>query len=213
MKKIGQIVKQQEENNRSSNLPEKQEWLDNKKQEIIAAHGNIKEFGIRFNPDIQIAAASNLERSFFGEAPTLRQLEYAYGIKGVRAWFSIQLENLNKFTGVSNKMTFEQMQMLTDVIVTKAPYLKASEILVFFHKFKSGDLGEFYGNVDPLKLTGAFGQFLAWRSTEIDKIKTRRDAERRDRGREESFKNAITREEYERMKDENKADKQETSEG
>ena len=87
-------------------------------------HGDAKEFALRFNPDIQVSCALNLEKSLTGNAPTLRQLEYAYGVKAIRAWFSIQLENLNKFVGVNNKMTVEQMQMLADIFIVKVPYLK-----------------------------------------------------------------------------------------
>ena len=194
-------------------MPEKQVWLDKKKAQIIATHGDVKEFGVRFNPDIQIAAASNLERSLLGDAPTLRQLKHAYDIKGVRAWLSIQLENLNKFVGVSNKMTFEQMQMVSDVILDKTPYLKASEMLVFFHKIKCSDLGDFYGSVDPQKITKALNEFLKWRSLELDKLHQRRREERREEKRREWLENGITREEYERRKGENKSNKQETSEG
>lgn len=194
-------------------MPERQAWLDKRKDEIIALHGDAKEFALRFNPDIQVSCALNLEKSLTGNAPTLRQLEYAYGVKGIRAWFSIQFENLNKFVGVANKMTVEQMQMLADIFIVKVPYLKASEILVFFHKFKSGDLGELYGSVDPLKLSTSLNEFLKWRSLELDRLHQRLREERRAKQHKEWLENAITREEYERRKDENKADKQETSEG
>ena len=213
MEKIGEIAKQQIEKDKSCNLPERQAWLDKRKDEIIALHGDAKEFALRFNPDIQVSCALNLEKSLTGNAPTLRQLEYAYGVKGIRAWFSIQFENLNKFVGVANKMTVEQMQMLADIFIVKVPYLKASEILLFFYKFKSGDLGDLYGSVDPLKISTALNEFLKWRSLELDKLHQRLREERRAKQHKEWLENAITREEYERMKDENKADKQETSEG
>ena len=210
MKKIGEIAKQQIEKEKSCNLPERQAWLDKRKDEIIALHGDAKEFALRFNPDIQVSCALNLERSLTGNAPTLRQLEYAYGVKGIRAWFSIQLENLNKFVGVANKMTVEQMQMLADIFIVKVPYLKASEILLFFYKFKSGDLGELYGSVDPLKLSTSLNEFLKWRSFELDKVYQRQREEKRRLDIEHRKINAITREEYEEKKA--KANKQEASE-
>ena len=210
MEKIGEIAKQQIEKDKSCNLPETQVWLDKRKDEIIALHGDAKEFALRFNPDIQVSCALNLEKSLTGNAPTLRQLEYAYGVKGIRAWFSIQLENLNKFVGVANKMTVEQMQMLADIFIVKVPYLKASEILLFFYKFKSGDLGELYGSVDPLKLSTSLNEFLKWRSFELDKVYQRQREEKRRLDIEHRKINAITREEYEEKKA--KANKQEASE-
>lgn len=178
-------------------MPETQGWLDKRKAEIIALHGDAKEFALRFNPDIQVSCALNLEKSLTGNAPTLRQLEYAYGVKAIRAWFSIQLENLNKFVGVNNKMTVDQMQMLADIFIVKVPYLKASEVLLFFYKFKSGDLGELYGSVDPLKLATSLNAFLRWRSFELDKVYQRQREEKRRIDIENSKKNAITMEEYE----------------
>lgn len=204
MEKIGEIAKQQIEKDKSCNLPERQVWLDKRKDEIIALHGDAKEFALRFNPDIQVSCALNLERSLTGNAPTLRQLEYAYGVKSIRAWFSIQLENLNKFVGVNNKMTVEQMQMLADIFIVKVPYLKASEILLFFYKFKSGDLGELYGSVDPLKLSTSLNEFLKWRSFELDKVFQRQRAEKRAIDLENSKQNGITREEYEQLKERDK---------
>lgn len=200
MEKIGEIAKQQIGKGKSCNLPERQVWLDKRKDEIIAIHGDAKEFALRFNPDIQVSCALNLEKSLTGNAPTLRQLEYAYGVKSIRAWFSIQLENLNKFVGVSNKMTVEQMQMLADIFIVKVPYLKASEILLFFYKFKSGDLGELYGSVDPLKLSTSLNEFLKWRSFEHDKVHQRQKEEKRRIDIENSKINGITREEYEEKK-------------
>jgi len=208
MKKIGEIAKY--ENNKLSNSQEKQVWLESRKSEIIALYGSAKQFGIKFNPDIQVSCARNIERSLLGNAPTLRQLEYAYEIKAVRVWFAAQLENLNKFTGVSNKMSVEQMQMLADIFIVKVPYLKASEILLFFYKFKSGDLGELYGSVDPLKLSTSLNEFLKWRSFELDKVYQRQREEKRRIDIENSKINGITREEYEEKKA--KTDKQKTSE-
>ena len=71
------------------------------------------------------------------------------------------------------------MQMLADIFIVKVPYLKASEILLFFYKFKSGDLGELYGSVDPLKLSTSLNEFLKWRSFELDKVYQRQREEKR----------------------------------
>ena len=193
MGNIGEISRQKIEKDKSCNLPEPQLWLDKRKNEIIALHGDAKEYALRFNPDIQVSCALNLERSLTGNAPTLRQLEYAYGVKSIRAWFSIQLENLNKFVGVANKMTVQQMQMLADIFIVKVPYLKASEILLFFYKFKSGDLGELYGSVDPLKLSTSLNEFLKWRSFELDKVYQRQREVKRRLDIENRKVNGITR--------------------
>ena len=61
MEKIGEIAKQHRER-QIMQLAREQVWLDKRKDEIIALHGDAKEFALRFNPDIQVSCALNLEK-------------------------------------------------------------------------------------------------------------------------------------------------------
>ena len=181
-----------------------------KRETIIKRYGTAQEFAVSFNPDIQAKCAANVERSLTGEAPTIRQLLATYTHKQMTVWLMGHFENLNAFVGVKSKMEYEQMTMLADIILIEYPYLKASEILLFFFYFKGGKFGELYGTVDPLKVTVALHEFLKWRSIELDKIYQKQRAEKRRIDMENSRENAITREEYEEKKA--KANKQEASE-
>ncbi len=171
-----------------------------KREAIIERYGSAQEFAVSFNPDIQAKCAANVERSLTGEAPTLRQLLATYTHKQMTVWLMGHFENLNAFVGVKEKMEYEQMAMLADIILIEYPYLKASEILLFFFYFKAGKFGELYGSVDPLKITVALNSFLQWRAKELDKIEEKRKEQKRLQDRQESLANGITRGRFYRRK-------------
>ena len=163
-------------------------------------YGDGHSFALAFNPSVQIKCAMNIERSLTGDAPTIRQLLYTYQLPHLQVWIMAQLEDLNEYAGVKNKMTMAQMKDLGNAIILKSKYLKASEILLFFHKLKAGDFGGFFGVVDPQKVGEYLNAFIDWRSQTLDKVKNRRAQEERERKREEWQRTGITREEYEKRR-------------
>ncbi|MDR1623954.1 MAG: hypothetical protein LBS04_03170 [Tannerellaceae bacterium] len=50
----------------------------------------------------------------------------------------------------------DRQRELAGLIRTEYPFLKASEVLLFFHRLKCGRYGRFYGVVDALFITSAF---------------------------------------------------------
>lgn len=166
------------------------------KNDIIKRYGNAAQFAITFNPDLQIKCAQNIERTFTGNAPTIGALKTAYSENQVRVWVLAQLENLNSFSGAKNKMNPQQMMMLSDIILTDYFYLKASELLLFFHQFKSGKYGELYGSVDPLRVSNALLEFAEYRREELFRIESAIERERRRVEEEQRFANALTYEEW-----------------
>ena len=103
-----------------------------------------------FTPDLQIAAARHPERTYTGTAPTLATIAVGYGEPVAIVWICIQLENVNLFAGVKEKMPVSRQKELSALILTEYPFLKASEILLFFHRLKCGRYGRFYGSVDGI---------------------------------------------------------------
>ena len=71
-------------------------------------------------------------------------------------------------------------------------YLKISELMLFFHWFKSGKFGRFYGSVDPLVITTSLRDFMKERVRVIEKY----EQEQREKAEEESRKRKISWEEY-----------------
>ena len=181
-------------------MPEVSGWLAVKKNEIMQRYGDAHSFALMFNPSVQIKCAMNIERSLTGDAPTIRQLLYTYQIDHLQIWVMAQLEDLNEYVGVKNKIATAQMKELANMIIVKSDYLKASEILLFFHKLKAGDFGGFFGVVDPQKVGEYLNAFKNWRSMELDKVQSKQAQERRERERKEWESTCMTREEFENLR-------------
>ena len=173
MARINEILTKKNECNTLQTSQNGQAWLSIKRNEILAKYPTFEDFAKVFNPSLQFKVAENVEYSIKANTPTIRQLKATYSIDQLKLWLSAQLENLNQYTGVKSKMSGEQMEMLAEVMLTNNQYLKSAEILLFFHKLKSGHFGKFYGNVDPMEIVSFMNDFLKWRSGEIDKIKQR----------------------------------------
>lgn len=129
-------------------------------------YGDAQSFLSIFTPDLQIAAARHPERTYTGTAPTLATIAVGYGEPVAIVWICIQLENVNLFAGVKEKMPVSRQKELSALILTEYPFLKASEMLLFFHQLKCGRYGRFYGSVDALTITTSLLQFMDERRKE-----------------------------------------------
>lgn len=107
-------------------------------------------------------------------------------------WLIPQLYDLSEYCGVKDKLEGKSLEECASVIASEFYYLKVSELMLFFHRFKSGRYGKLYGSVDPLAITTSLREFLKERAREIERRKSMEmEAEER-----ESRKNAISRDEY-----------------
>lgn len=163
-------------------------------------YGDSENFLKQFNPDKQILASKNLERSYLGIAPTLTTVVNAYGYDVLEVWIMAQLENLNDFCGANVKIEIPQMSNLVKIIFSEYYYLKISELLLFFYRLKAGEYGHFYGSIDPQKITVALLEFKRRRIAEIQYYELKKQNEEKNKLREEWAKNSVTREQYEQMK-------------
>ncbi len=134
----------------------------------------------------------NSEICFFGDYPTLAEVKVSYGSNAPVMWLIPQLYNLSEYCGCKEKLQGAPLEECASVIATYFYYLKVSEFMLFFHRFKSGIYGRFYGSIDPLIITTSLRAFLKERLFAYE----RREQEQRDRQREEDRKNAATWEEY-----------------
>lgn len=176
---------------RQASLPE-----DSRKTMLLAKYGDRETFLRTYNPDTQITVCADRERCFMGDYPTLAELRRAYGDSVPAVWLIPQLLDLSEFCGCRNKLSGKPLEQCADVIAAEFYFLKVSELMLFFQRFKSGRYGVFYGSVDPLVITTSLRAFLAERNVEIGHYE---EAER-DRQEREHRKNAISYEEYLRRK-------------
>lgn len=134
---------------------------------LLTAHSDLKSFMLTFNPDLQLACARNEERAYFGTAPMLVVMNQAYHETAAEQWLIPQLIDLCAYCGVKEKLNERQLKQLACIIVTEYGELKATEVMLFFHKFKSGNYGQFFGSVDPLIIMQALKKFLKERDRMI----------------------------------------------
>lgn len=76
--------------------------------------------------------------------------------------------DMYKFAGVKEKPSFQQVMELAVMIRVEYYYFRASELLLFFFKFKSGEYGTFYGVVDPMVIMAALIDFKAYRRQQLE---------------------------------------------
>ena len=158
-----------------------------------------RDFFLAFNPDRQQDICKNAEQCYFGEYPTLGQIK-AYGENAPSVWLVAQLYDLSEYCGCKDKLSKRQYEQCAGVIAQEFSFLKVSEVMLFFHRFKSGRYGKFYGAVDPLTIGLALRNFLDERSYAIQ----RKESELRARQRElwsssaVSHAEAVNSEEYQR---------------
>ena len=145
-----------------------------------------------YHPDYLFRKQVSIEDCFFGNYPTLSELGAQFDKKFPAAWLMLHLNDLSEFCGCKEKLQGHPLQQCASVISTEFYFLKISELMLFFHRFKSGRYGRFYGSVDPLVITTSLRDFLKERIRAYDE-REKAEKEKADR---EAAKNAITWKEY-----------------
>ena len=107
------------------------------------------------------------------------------------------LYNLSEYCGCRDKLEGKPLEECAFVIATEYYYLKVSELMLFFHRFKTGSYGRFYGSVDALVITTSLREFIRERGVAIE----RHDQEVREKEEAEHCKRVISYEEYLRRKE------------
>ena len=166
--------------------------MQQKSNEITKAYGDRDKFLVTFNPDLQQDICGDSDLCFFGGAPTLAQINATYGSQTAAMWLVPQLYNLSEFCGCKDKLEGRPLEECASVIAGEFFYLSVTELMLFFHRFKSGRYGRFYGTVDPLVITTSIRVFLNERVSAY--IEHEKEEERR-KDRESSQK-SITWKDY-----------------
>lgn len=162
----------------------------------LARYGDRENFMCLFNPDRQVEFSEHPDRCHFGSAPTLGTLKLAYGKNMPTSWLVPQLLNLSEYCGCKGKLTDAQLEECARVIANEYFYLKTTELMLFFSRFKAGRYGRFYGNVDPMVITSALVVFRRERAEAI----ARHEAEEREKERKRQASEAISYEEHMKRK-------------
>ena len=150
-----------------------------------------------YNADFLARRQMKQEECFFGDYPALSELDRQFNGRFSAAWLMFHLHDLSEYCGCKEKLSGRVLKQCASVIATEFHYLKVSEVMLFFHWFKTGRYGRFYGSVDPLVITTSIRDFLKERATAYE----RHEREERERKREEERKDAVSWEEYCKMQE------------
>lgn len=165
------------ENEKYRPMPEKRSPIGDV---VLKKFGSAVDFVKRFNPDCQIKFALNKNIAYTSPYPSLAAIREAYTVDQVNLWIIAQLENLNRFCGVKEKMDMQQMVETAFLIQSKCYYFKVSELMLFFHELKSGTFKGFYGVIDPIVITSAINEFKLIRAKEIEQYeRVKKELERK----------------------------------
>jgi len=159
---------------------------------LVKKHGSKENFLTEFNPDLQKSICGKIDDCYFGDYPTLSMLKEGYGENTPVVWLLPQLYNLSEYCGCREKLKGASLEDCANVIAIEFNFLKVSELMLFFHRFKSGYYDRFYGSVDPLIITKSLHKFLSERAAAYAEFE--KELERKKY--EEWKKTAITWEEY-----------------
>lgn len=160
-------------------------------------YGNIPNFLKRCNPSFQSYYIDNPILAFRQEAPTLALLKQSFNNDITTAWLMPEIQSVSEFCGCKDKFTKDQLEETARLIASAYPWLKVSELLLFFGWLKLGRYGKFYGCLDPMVITTALQDFIRERSIYIDRL----DQQKREKEAEEDRKKPrYTRAEWEEMK-------------
>lgn len=118
---------------------------------------SFNDFSEALNPDMQVYFADE-RKAILSDYSTLEMIEMAYGRNKAVEWLVAQLTDLNTFCGIIN-MRDDQISKLAKIIYADNKKMKFSEIMLFFFRFKGGNYGHFYGNVEPMVITCALKDF------------------------------------------------------
>lgn len=180
-------------------LPQSSHALQQRSKDIIAAYGQREQFLASFNPDMQRIVANDSALCYFGDIPTLSQINEAYGRHTAVMWLVPQLYDLSEYCGCREKLQGKPLEQCADIIASEYHYLKVTELMLFFHRFKVGKYGRFYGSVDPLVITTALRDFITERAIAYETHENQQNQARM----EEYKAKAISYEEYKQRRNNN----------
>lgn len=166
-----------------------------------AKYPTFQHFCERFSKQNVAAGAQHPTKCITCSAPTLTDINLAYGDGNSIAWLIYHLTFFQENINVPNKMTKYQIETCAQSIFENYHHLKATEIMLFFARLAGGMYPvDWHGYITPSKIVSALREhFMPWRNNLLYKI----DQQERERKAKEDAKiPVVTFEEWKRMKQE-----------
>lgn len=171
---------------------------------LLAKYPTSLELLKDYSPDLQtkIALRGHTAGSLAlnKQIPSLALVRRVYGEETAKIWIETQIVVLSDNTEVKVKLTEEQTMKLSSLILAFFYHLNLGELAYFFGRLRSGAYGKFYGSITQDSITSALRAYEKERMTEISEIESKRQQEIMWNKREKWAREAVSREEYERLK-------------
>ena len=184
------------------------EGLKSRQVALLRQYPDPIELMVKYNLDLQakiIRTGKTIGEIAQNSAiPSLGLLNACYGDMMPIEWLKTQIGSLNDYAENGNGITPEQLNELSSLIFAEYYYLNLAEICLFIARFKLGHYGEFYGAIGPMKIAKALRQFMTDRRIECERWERQKDERDKAIQREKWEKEAITREQYLKLKADNK---------
>ena len=137
--------------------------LNSEARGALERYGSRTKFLTTFrfdNLNVHVAPAT-LDRCFFGAAPSLVNVDNAFGDGTAEEWLSYMLVAISQQCGARTKLDTFQLRNLARLFRTWHYDLKVTELEVFFSRLIGGHYGRYaYDSVDPqLIMAAALWQF------------------------------------------------------
>ncbi len=126
----------------------------------------------QYSPDLQgILDGRVRDISLIAERtdiPTLCDISSAYRNQGVAVdWLKTQLEVVNDFANVQQRLTTEQLMAIGEQIFSLYPDISLLEFILFCGRLRRGRYEKWYGAVDGQKILISLDAFMEDRRTDL----------------------------------------------
>jgi len=151
--------------------------------ELQSRYTSKQQFLTKVGTGLQRYFGANDKEAYMGDYPTLEELNDSLGNNTAQQWLCEQVADLSTFSGAKN-LSGNQVDQVSRLIAQEYHDVKYSEMLLFFHRFKCGDYGKFYGSADPLDLMVALKEFMKTREEKLWKFREEKYAEKMEKEHE-----------------------------
>ena len=169
-------------------------------QAVCERYGNRAQFLQTFAVAEQFRHTSVPERCVLGSAPTLSEVDAAYGEGTSVEWLLYQFTELAESVGARDKLNRWQMLQLSRSFTRDYGWMKVTDIELYLQRLKSGTYGHFYGTVDTQQILENVKWYIQERNYIMGEAIRREEQE----CREHMMDGAVTWEEYKALNPEAK---------
>lgn len=151
-------------------MPERQHGLTKSDSRTLLLLGRFPSFSdlmSAYSADKILRFAQYPDKCYFGTAPTIGKVNAAYGNSASVQWLMAVLSFVGE-TQLGRKMSPGQQEFCARLIVNNYPYLRLTELMLFFSRFLSGTYGRYFVDT-PSIMTALRDGFMRDRAGAYDK--------------------------------------------